>query len=566
MVITATMPAQPRMPAHCRCGARREKLLYYNPAYPLCSIMPSMPTSMPASRRPTTPRNPTPEHYLSATLNARVYDIARETSLDRARLLSDRLGNDIRLKREDQQPIFCYKIRGAYNKMRSLSPQQLKRGVVAASAGNHAQGVAMCASHLNCKAIIVMPVTASAIKLEAVRRWGARVELVGDNYDDACDYARKLCRRHNLLFIHPFDDPAVIAGQGTVGQEILKQHSRPLEAVFLPVGGGGLIAGVSAYIKQVRPEVRIIGVEPFESDAMHRSLQAGRRLRLKQVGIFADGVAIAQVGRENFKLCRLFVDEVVRVTTDEICAAVKDICEDTRTIVEPSGALAVAGIKRWLRDEGRGGRPPKNKNLVAVISGANMSFDRLRHISERAEIGERREAILAVTIPEKVGSFRKFCHAIGNRSVSEFNYRYAGGARAQVFVGLQISRSGEVEMLVRRLKHKGFDALDLTDNEIAKIHARHMVGGRAPQLTDERVFSFEFPERPGALRDFLDKIGVTWSITLFHYRNHGSDFGRVLCGIRVPAPDRGKFSKSLRELGYRYSEQTDNPVYRLFLL
>ena len=516
---------------------------------------------MPATRRPNTPEN-----YLSATLNARVYDIARETSLHRARLLSERLGNDVYLKREDQQPIFCYKIRGAYNKMRSLTRQQLKCGVVAASAGNHAQGVAMCASHLRCKAIIVMPVTASSIKLEAVRRWGVRVELVGDNYEDAYQHARALCRKHNLLFIHPFDDPAVIAGQATVGQEILKQHSQSLEAIFLPVGGGGLIAGVGAFVKQVRPGIRIIGVEPFESDAMYRSLQAGRRVRLKQVGIFADGVAIEQVGRENFQLCRRFVDQIVRVSTDEICAAVKDICEDTRTIVEPSGALAVAGIKRWLPDAGANGRPLKNKNLVAVVSGANLSFDRLRHIAERAEIGERREAILAVTIPEKAGSFRRFCHAIGNRNVSEFNYRYAGGAEAQVFVGVQISQPAEVGVLMRQLKRKGFDSMDLTDNETAKIHARHMVGGRAPQLTDERVFSFEFPERPGALRNFLDKIGVNWSITLFHYRNHGSDFGRVLCGIRVPNSDRARFSRSLKELGYRYSEQTDNPVYRLFLL
>ena len=507
-----------------------------------------------------------PTNYLRATLNARVYDIARETSLHRARLLSSRLHNNIWLKREDQQPIFCYKIRGAYNKMCSLSPDQLKRGVVAASAGNHAQGVAMSASHLRCKAIIVMPVTASAIKLEAVRRWGVRVDLVGDNYDDAFEYARELCRKHKMVFIHPFDDPAVIAGQATVGQEILKQHSSPVEAIFLPVGGGGLIAGVAAYVKQVRPEISIIGVEPFESDAMHRSLRAGRRVRLKRVGIFADGVAVKQVGKENFTLCRQFVDRVVRVSTDEICAAVKDICEDTRTLVEPSGALGIAGIKRWLQMRREEGNPVKNRNLVAVVSGANINFDRLRHISERAEIGERREAVLAVTIPEKAGSFRRFCHAIGKRNVSEFNYRYSGEAAAHIFVGIQISQPGEIDMLVRRLKRKGFDSVDLTDNEIAKVHARHLVGGHAPQLTDERVFSFEFPERPGALRDFLDKIGVSWSITLFHYRNHGSDFGRVLCGIRVPAADRAKFSRSLKELGYRYSEQTDNPVYRLFLL
>lgn len=506
-----------------------------------------------------------PTNYLRATLNARVYDIAGETPLQRARLLSERLGNRIWLKREDQQPIFCYKIRGAYNKMVSLSAEQLKRGVVAASAGNHAQGVAMSASHLRCKAVIVMPATASPVKLDAVKRWGARVDLVGDNFDDAYDYARALCRKRNMTFIHPFDDPAVIAGQATVGEEILKQHSRPLAAIFLPVGGGGLIAGVAAFVKQVRPEIAIIGVEPFESDAMHRSLRAGRRLRLKEVGIFADGVAVKQVGAENFRLCRQFVDRVVRVSTDEICAAVKDICEDTRTLVEPSGALAVAGIKRWLRDARHDGKRIANKNLAAVVSGANINFDRLRHISERAEIGERREAILAVTLPEKAGSFRRFCHAIGNRSVSEFNYRYASDAGAQIFVGVQTGGPGEIDGLVRRLKRKGFDSVDLTDNEMAKIHARHMVGGRAPQLADERVFSFEFPERPGALRDFLDKIGIQWSITLFHYRNHGSDFGRVLCGIRVPPASKAEFRRSLKELGYRYNEQTDNPVYRLFL-
>ncbi len=516
-----------------------------------------------------------PTNYLTATLNARVYDIARETPLQRARLLSTRLRNHIWLKREDLQPIFCYKIRGAYNKMNSLSARQLQRGVVAASAGNHAQGVAMSAHHLRCQATIVMPVTTSSIKLEAVKRWGAQVNMVGDTYDDAYEYARALCRKRNMTFIHPFDDPAVIAGQGTVGLEILKQHGQPLAAIFLPVGGGGLIAGVAAYVKQTRPDIAIIGVEPFESDAMHRSLRGGRRIKLKQVGIFADGVAVKQVGKENFKLCRQFVDHMVRVSTDQICAAVKDIYEDTRTIVEPSGALAVAGVKSWLQDEqnhrhARKRKTARNhrmqdKNFVAVASGANINFDRLRHISERAEIGERREAILAVTIPEQVGSFRKFCHTIGNRNVSEFNYRYAGGAEAQIFVGIQISQPEEVAALTQRLQNKGFASVDLTDNEIAKIHARHIVGGRAPQLTNERVFSFEFPERRGALRNFLDKIGVEWNITLFHYRNHGSDFGRVLCGIRVPPAERVQFKRSLKELGYRYHEQTDNPVYQLFL-
>ncbi len=510
-------------------------------------------------------------NYLRAILNARVYEVARKTELDRARLLSSRLNTNVWLKREDHQPIFCYKIRGAYNKMRLLDPRKLQRGVVAASAGNHAQGVAMSAHHFGCKATIVMPVTSSAIKLEAVRRWGAHVDLIGDSYDDAYEYARTLCRTQGLTFIHPFDDPDIIAGQATVGEEILKQMSCPPDVIFLPVGGGGLISGVATYVKQVHPSTLIIGVEPFDSDAMYQSLKSGRRVKLKEVGIFADGVAVKQVGKENFKLCRQFVDRIVRVSTDEICAAVKDIYEDTRTIVEPSGALAVSGMKRWwqeqsaLKSKSRD-RAMKDKNLVAVISGANVNFDRLRHISERAEIGECREAILAITVPEEIGSFRKFCHAIGDRSISEFNYRYAGGeADAHIFVGVQVKSAAEAKVLVRQLTKEGFMSVDLTDNEMAKVHARHIVGGRSPGLSDERLFSFEFPERPGALRNFLDKIGMNWAITLFHYRNHGSDFGRVLCGIRVPHSERKKFGQSLKEVGYRYSEQTNNPVYRLFL-
>lgn len=503
--------------------------------------------------------------YLTDILNARVYDVARETPLDHARLLSDRLDNNIWLKREDQQPVFCYKIRGAYNKMLSLSEEERQRGVVVASAGNHAIGVALSANRLGCGAIVVMPQTAPAVKVEAVQRWGAEVRLVGDSFDGAADYARELSQKEGKVMIPPFDDPAIIAGQGTVGMEILKQSTARIDAIFLPVGGGGLTAGVAAYVKQVQPRVRIIGVEPDESDAMYQSVLAGRRVKLKQVGIFADGVAVKQVGRETFRLCRELVDEYIRVSTDEICAAIKDTFEDTRTLVEPSGALGVAGIKRWLQERQSAGHPVTGQNLVAVCSGANVNFDRLRHISERAEIGERREAILAVTIPERPGSFRHFCSLIGNREVSEFNYRYSSDDCAHIFVGVQIRERHDIEELVENLESHGFPTEDLTDNEMAKLHARHMVGGRAPGLVDERIFSFEFPERIGALRNFLDRLGTDFNITLFHYRNHGSDFGRVLCGIMVPREDRKAFREFLRELGYSYREETDNPVYRLFL-
>ena len=506
-----------------------------------------------------------PHSYLTAILNARVYDVARETDLEHARLLSDRLENHIWLKREDQQPVFCYKIRGAYNKMLSLDEKVRNRGVVVASAGNHAIGVALSAHRLGCQAIVVMPQTAPAVKVEAVERWGAEVRLVGDSFDGAAEYALALSRDEGKALIPPFDDPEIIAGQGTVGMEILKQAISPIDAIFVPVGGGGLISGIAAYVKQVQPDVRIIGVEPQESDAMLQSVKAGRRIRLKQVGIFADGVAVKQVGRETFRLCRKLVDEFVSVSTDEICAAVKDTFEDTRTLVEPSGALGIAGMKRWLQDHEARGKLVRGSNLVAISSGANINFDRLRHISERAEIGERREAILAVTIPEKPGSFRRFCGLIGNRQVSEFNYRYASDECAHIFVGVQIKESSEVDELVAKLDKKGFPTLDLTDNEVAKVHARHMVGGRVPGLENERIFSFEFPERIGALRNFLDQIGTRFNITLFHYRNHGSDFGRVLCGIMVPREDRTAFNRFLREPGYTYREETDTPVYRLLL-
>ncbi|WP_424947253.1 threonine ammonia-lyase, biosynthetic [Candidatus Spongiihabitans sp.] len=521
--------------------------------------------------------DPYPVNYLKAILNSRVYEAAKETPLELARLLSDRLGSNIWLKREDTQPIFCYKIRGAYNKMVSLTAGELKRGVVTASAGNHAQGVAMSAKRLGCEALIVMPVTTPSIKIEAVRRWGAKVKLIGDSYDEAFEYAQTVCRKQRRKFISAFDDPLIIAGQGTVGLEIIKQSPEHLDAVFVPVGGGGLISGVAVYIKQLRPQVKVIGVEPFESDALYQSLQAGKRIKLNKVGIFADGVAVRQIGKENFKICRDFVDEVVRVTTDELCAAIKDICEDTRTIVEPSGALGIAGIKRWLKDNERTGRGQdkvkgqvkerkrKRMNLVAIASGANMNFDRLRHVSERAEIGEMREAIIAVTIPENRGSFRRFYRTLGQRNVSEFNYRYASDAEAHIFVGVQIKRRDEIDELIKKLAAKGIPSLDLTDNELAKIHARYMVGGRVPDITNERIFSFEFPERPGALGKFLDQIGTTWNITLFHYRNHGSDFGRVLCGIQVPSQSRREFNIFLKQLGYAYREETNNPAYTLFL-
>ncbi len=507
----------------------------------------------------------TPHAYLTDILNARVYDVAQETALDHVQLLSCRLGNRILLKREDQQPAFCYKIRGAYHKMTKLTDAQRHNGVVAASAGNHAIGVAMSAYQLGCHAVVVMPQTAPEVKVDAVKRWGAEVRLVGDNFDSAAEHAAYLARAENRLLIPPFDDPAIIAGQGTVGMEILKQSTQPPDVVFLPVGGGGLAAGVAVYIKQVQPRVRIVGVEPEDSNAMTQSVAAGHRLKLKQVGIFADGVAVKQVGKETFRLCRDLVDEFVCVNTDEICAAIKDIFEDTRTLVEPSGALGVAGIKRWLKIHEQKRGPIQNRNLVAVCSGANINFDRLRHISERAEIGERREAILAVTIPERPGSFREFCRQIGNRQISEFNYRYAEGKKAYIFVGVQIRKRNEADELVDMLESSGFPTQDLTDNEIAKVHARHMVGGRAPGLQHERVFSFEIPERVGALREFLDQLGEGFNITLFHYRNHGADFGRVLCGITVP-PDRRKiFNGFLRDLGYIYREETDNPAYRLFL-
>ena len=501
-----------------------------------------------------------PQSYLKKILTARVYEVARETSLDFAANLSRRLGNRIWLKREDQQPVFSFKCRGAYAAMAVLPAEALARGVIAASAGNHAQGVALAAAKLGAHAVIVMPVTTPEIKVDAVRHLGGEVVLDGDNYDAAFAFALRLGAERGLVFIHPYDDPGVIAGQGTIAMEILKQHTHDLHAIFVPVGGGGLIGGIAAYIKSLRPDIKVIGVEPDEADAMYRSLAAGRRIVLDHVGIFADGVAVRQVGEETFRLAQKYVDEIVLVSNDEICAAIKDIFEDTRSILEPAGALSVAGMKKYVARESL-----RDMQMVAIASGANMNFDRLRHVAERAEVGERREAILAVTIPEVAGSFRRFCASIGHRLVTEFNYRYSSPSCAHVFVGVQIRDAREAEDLAATLRAAGYEVMDMTDNEMAKLHIRHLVGGHARNVLHEIVYRFEFPERPGALMNFLDRMGQSWNITLFHYRNHGADFGRVLVGMQVPPSEQAAFRQFLEQLGYEFVEETSNPAYRLFL-
>jgi len=501
-----------------------------------------------------------PDKYLKKILTSHVYDVAHETPLEHAPLLSKRTGNTVFLKREDEQPVFSFKIRGAYNKMAGLPREVLKRGVICASAGNHAQGVAFAANRMKIKAIIVMPRTTPEIKVNAVRNYGARVVLHGDNYDAAWEHARDICDKRKMTFIHPFDDPDVIAGQGTIGFEILKQHPQALEAVFVPVGGGGLISGIGAYIKAMRPEIKVIGVEAEDSDAMEKSLAAGKRIKLDHVNTFVDGTAVRQVGSETFKIARQVVDEVVVVSNDEVCAAIKDIFEDRRSVLEPAGALAMAGLKSWVAKH-----KVKNRNLVVIATGANVNFDRLRHVAERAEIGERREAVLAVTIPEKPGSFKKFCATIGNRGITEFNYRYDDAALAHIFVGVQIHDQKEERQLMAALRKHGYKPVDMTDNEMAKLHIRHMVGGHATNAVDEVVYRFMFPERPGALMNFLNTVGGRWNISLFHYRNHGADFGRVLVGMQVPANEKAEFRKLLDRLGYDYTEETDNPAYKLFL-
>jgi threonine dehydratase len=497
--------------------------------------------------------------YLERILKARVYDVAAESPLELAPALSKRLGHRLYLKREDLQAVFSFKLRGAYNKMVALPPAKLKKGVIAASAGNHAQGVALAAQRLRCRAVIVMPVTTPRIKVNAVAARGAEVVLHGDSYAEAYAHAMRVKRKRGLTFVHPYDDPDVIAGQGTIGREILQQHAGAIDAIFVPVGGGGLISGIAAYVKRIRPEIRIVGVEPVDADAMTRSLKAGRRVRLDHVGLFADGVAVKEVGEETFRLCRTLVDEMLLVGTDEMCAAIKDVFEDTRVVLEPAGALAIAGAKAWVEKH-----PSRNKTLVAVASGANTNFDRLRFIAEEAEVGEHREAVLAVTIPEKPGSFKTFCATLGNRNVTEFNYRIADSKEAHIFVGVQVQGRDETGKLVRTLRRHGLKTLDLSDNEMAKWHVRHMVGGRAP-ARNEMLYRFEFPERPGALGRFLTSMRSDWNISLFHYRNHGADYGRVLVGMQVPRREMGEFRAFLKKLGYPYADETRNPAYRLFL-
>jgi threonine dehydratase len=502
-----------------------------------------------------------PIDYLKRILTARVYDVARETPLEPAPGLSTRLGHRLLLKREDMQTVFSFKLRGAYNKMVRLSEEERARGVIAASAGNHAQGVALAAQHLGCRAVIVMPVTTPAVKIEAVRARQAQVVLAGDSYSDAYSHALSLQHKHGFSFVHPFDDPDVIAGQGTIGMEILRQHPDPIEAIFVAIGGGGLIAGIAAYVKQIRPEIKIIGVQTDDSNAMAQSLACGERVVLSEVGLFSDGTAVKQVGIETFALARQFVDEVICVNTDAICAAIKDVFQDTRSIMEPAGALAIAGAKAWAERSDQG----KDKTLVAIACGANMNFDRLRFVSERAEIGEQREAIFAVTIPEQRGSFKRFCALIGERNVTEFNYRMSDLKQAHVFVGIQIQAREEANEIAKVFAQEGLEALNLTDDEMAKLHIRHLVGGSSLLARDERLFRFEFPERPGALSRFLTQMRPDWNISLFHYRNHGADFGRVLVGLQVPQADEAAFQHFLAGLGYPHLEETNNPAYHLFL-
>jgi len=502
------------------------------------------------------------DKYVKDILSAKVYDIAVETPIEKAEVLSQRLQNTVLLKREDMQPVHSFKLRGAYNKMAGLTPEAAKKGVIAASAGNHAQGVAMAGSRLGIRTNIVMPVTTPMIKVNAVKALGGKVILHGDTYDEASAHAKSLVDQKGYTFVHAFDDPAVIAGQGTVGLEIVRQHSAELDVLFVPVGGGGLMAGIAAYIKYIRPEIKLVAVEAEDSACLDAALRAKRRVVLPQVGLFADGVAVAQIGKEPFRVLRKLVDEVVTVTTDEICAAVKDVFDDTRAMTEPAGALAIAGLKKYVREHSL-----TSKTLMAVVTGANVNFDRLRHISERTELGENREAILAVTIDEKPGSFRRFSNALGKRYITEFNYRFGDPARAKIFVGVRLadSESGR-DKLLAALARKGIDVVDMSDNEAAKLHIRYMVGGRNEAINNERVYRFEFPERPGAFTKFLDLLGGRWNISMFHYRNHGAAYGRVLCGMQVPTDEIEQFEEFMKQIGYRCWDETGNDAYQTFLL
>lgn len=501
--------------------------------------------------------------YLRRIENAKVYNVARKTELEKARDLSARFQNTILLKREDNQPVFSFKLRGAYNKMAGLSPAALKKGVIAASAGNHAQGVALAAAKLKCKAVIVMPITTPQVKIDAVKAHGGKwIELVltGDSYSDAYQEAQLLQKKKGYTFIHPFDDPDVIAGQGTIAKEILDQHPDPIDAIFVAIGGGGLISGIGAYIKSVRPKIKVIGVQTVDSDAMKQSLQLGKRIELKEVGLFSDGTAVKQVGKETFKICQHVVDDIVLVDTDEICAAINDVFTDTRSILEPAGALAIAGLKKYVEKHHL-----KKKTLIAIACGANMNFSRLRFVAERADVGEFREAIFAVTIPEERGSFKAFCKMLGKRNVTEFNYRIAHADQAHIFVGIGTQRAGDNKTIASAFRKAGFATIDLSHDELAKTHLRHMVGGSSTLAKDELLYRFEFPERPGALMRFLDSLAPNWNISLFHYRNHGADYGQILLGIQVPKNEQPAFKQFLATLGYPHWDESKNPAYRLFL-
>ncbi|MDY7573480.1 threonine ammonia-lyase, biosynthetic [Actimicrobium sp. CCI2.3] len=504
-------------------------------------------------------------NYLQKILTARVYDVAVETPLELAPTLSQRIGNRIYFKREDMQSVFSFKLRGAYNKMAHLPPAQMKRGVICASAGNHAQGVALSATRLGCHAVIVMPTTTPQVKIDAVKARGGEVVLFGESFTDAYAHALKLEKQLKLTFVHPFDDPDVIAGQGTIGMEILRQHSGPIHAIFVAIGGGGLIAGIAAYVKAVRPDIKIIGVQTTDSDAMARSIKAGKRVTLPDVGLFSDGTAVKLVGAETFRIAQLLVDEIILVDTDAVCAAIKDVFQDTRSILEPAGALAVAGAKAYVERSLKTKKPIKNETLITIACGANMNFDRLRFVAERADVGESREAVFAVTIPEERGSFRRFCELVGPRNVTEFNYRISDAAQAHVFVGIQIANRDESAKIAIQFDKHGFKTLDLSQDELAKSHIRHLVGGKSALAHDELLYRFEFPERPGALMRFLDSMAPNWNISLFHYRNQGGDLGRILVGLQVPKKEMKAFRDFLATLGYGFHDETANPVYKLFL-